>query len=105
MSYALKLSDLVGLVGSIIIVSLYYLNLRGRVDATGLFYPVLNLVGCALIMVSLVYDFNAPSLFIEIFWSSVSVYGIVSYLRRRCAGRRDAAGRDAKAACRQGDSM
>jgi len=78
----LTLPDLVGFVGSTIVVSQYFLSVQGKINSSGLYYPAFNLLGCFLIMFSLVYNFNPPSFFIEVFWSSVSLYGIVRYFVR-----------------------
>lgn len=75
--------DLVGYLGSFTIVLLYLLTIQGKVHAAGLFYPLANLLGCGLIMYSLFHNFNSPSFVIEVFWSSVSIYGIVRFLRSR----------------------
>lgn len=69
--------DLCGYMGSATVVLLYFLNMRGLVDHRKLFYPATNLAGCFLIMISLSYDFNPASFLIEIFWSLVSIYGII----------------------------
>ena len=83
-----KLSDFVGFLGSIVVVSQYFLNIQGKISASGLLYPLLNLAGCFMIMFSLIYNFNPPSFFIEIFWSSVSIYGIFCYFRSRKRSRK-----------------
>lgn len=81
----LQPSDYIGFVGSAVVVVLYCLSLQGRIDTTRLAYPLLNLLGCGFIMMSLVYNFNAPSFVIEIFWAAVSLYGLFRHLRRRLA--------------------
>lgn len=75
--------DIIGYSGFITVVVLYYLSLTGRINTRGLRYPMINLVGCVLIMVSLVYSFNPASLAIEIFWSTISLIGIVRYFLRK----------------------
>lgn len=75
--------DIIGYFGSITVVALYYLSLTGGINTRGLRYPLVNLVGCFLIMVSLVYSFNPASFAIEIFWSTVSIIGIARYFSRR----------------------
>ena len=85
-SYA-SFPDLVGYVGSAIIVALYFQNISGRIDAKGLLYPCANLAACVLIVFSLLHRFNPPSFVIEVFWSAVSLYGIVSYVMKRRVSR------------------
>ncbi|RBM07780.1 CBU_0592 family membrane protein [Novacetimonas cocois] len=76
-------ADLTGFAGSVVIVVQYYLSLRGRIDTSGVAYPLGNLCGSLLVMVSLCVHFNLPSLCIEVFWSSVSLYGVLTALWRR----------------------
>jgi drug/metabolite transporter (DMT)-like permease len=75
--------DLVGTVGVILILIVYYLLQVERINPQGLLYSVANLVGAGLIAVSLVYQFNFSALLIEICWMLISALGISRYLRQR----------------------
>ena len=77
--------DFVGLFGSGIVVVQYLLSVQGKLDTQGLAYPVFNIIGCLLISFSLLYHFNTPSFFIEVFWVSVSLYAIIRNVARRRA--------------------
>jgi len=81
----LHLTDIVGYIGSAIIVLQYYLNLRGRIDSKGLLYPLANLLAGICLMISLSRNLNMPSVAIETFWCAISVYGVIRFLLR---GRR-----------------
>jgi multidrug transporter EmrE-like cation transporter len=81
----LREPDLIGLLGSGIVVAQYFLSVQGKLDAQGLAYPVFNIIGCLLISFSLLYHFNTPSFFIEVFWVSVSLYAIIRNVVRRLA--------------------
>jgi hypothetical protein len=70
-------SDMVGYVGVALVVGSYFLLQSGRVLSTSPRFALANAAGAALIIVSLVYDFNWPSFVIEIFWFAASVYGLV----------------------------
>ncbi|MBE7209672.1 MAG: hypothetical protein INR65_01515 [Gluconacetobacter diazotrophicus] len=83
MDYQFKWTDGAGFVGSLIIVGLYLGSVSGRMRTDGLRYASLNLFGSALLIVSLCFNFNPPSFVIELFWSAVSLYGVVRGLRRR----------------------
>ena len=76
-------ADIVGFAGSVVIVVQYYLSLRGRIDTGGVAYPLGNLCGSLMVLVSLCIHFNMPSLCIEVFWSSVSLYGVIAAMWRR----------------------
>lgn len=79
-------ADMVGFAGSVVIVVQYYRSLRGRIDTTGVGYPLGNLCGSLMVMASLFVHFNMPSLCIELFWSGVSLYGVIAALWRRSRG-------------------
>ncbi len=76
-------SGVAGLLGAGLIGVLYVLNLRGRLDSRGWRYPAGNLLGSLLILWSLSGAFNLPSLMIELFWSGISIFGMVGAWRRR----------------------
>ena len=82
----MTLPDTVGFVGALLLVAMYLMSLRGTIDTAGLVYPAANLLGCVLIVVSLWFSFNLPSFLIELFWGSVSGYGIARWAARRRVG-------------------
>ncbi|MBL8181587.1 MAG: hypothetical protein JNL64_08205 [Blastocatellia bacterium] len=75
--------DIVGTVGVATIVVTYILLQTGRVKSDQLGYSVLNAVGATLILISLYFEWNFPSVIVESFWLVISLYGIIRYLRRR----------------------
>ena len=78
-------TDLVGNAGVAMII-LAYLGLQlERLDGRGLAYSVVNAVGAALILVSLLEDFNLSAFVIEIFWIAISLIGIWRGLRQEPA--------------------
>ena len=79
----MSFADIAGLVGVGAILSAYALLQSGRLAVRAPIYSALNLVGSALILVSLAVDFNLPSAIIEGAWAVVSLYGLVVALRRR----------------------
>ncbi len=78
-----QISTLIGYGGAALIALAYLLNQAGRLASEDWRFPASNLLGSALIGFSLFYSFNAPSLVVELFWSSISVYGLWRNLRRR----------------------
>ena len=79
--------DLVGNIGVVLILVTYTLLQLRRMDSHGLAYSALNALGAALILVSLVFDFNASAMIIEIFWCAISLLGIVRWRRQRGPGK------------------
>ncbi|HCU89119.1 MAG TPA: hypothetical protein DGR97_04210 [Gammaproteobacteria bacterium] len=75
--------DLVGTVGVVLILTIYYLLQVGRIEPRGFIYSFVNLLGAGFIAVSLVYEFNFSALLIEICWMLISLIGVARYLRQR----------------------
>jgi hypothetical protein len=84
--------DILGTLGVAIIILTYVLLQIERLRSDQLAYSLLNAVGAALILVSLYFDFNLPSVVVEFFWLVISLFGIGKYLlRSRGDGRKAAA--------------
>jgi hypothetical protein len=75
--------DIVGTLGVAVIILTYVLLQIERIRSTELMYSVLNAVGATLILISLYFDFNFPSVVVEGFWLLISVFGIVKYFVKR----------------------
>ena len=79
-----QIHDFIGNVGVLLILASYLLVQLRKMDATALPYAVYNGVGAALILYSLIYDFNLSAFVIEIVWILISVIGLVRiYLEKR----------------------
>ena len=77
------LADGIGYVGAGFIAISYFLNQRGLLASSDWRFPAVNLGGSLLIVTSLWFHPNIPSVMIEVFWSSISVYGVQRNLRLR----------------------
>lgn len=75
--------DIVGTLGVAIIVLTYILLQTERVRSNQLAYSLMNAIGATLILISLYYEFNLPSVVVEAFWLVISLFGIGKYLARR----------------------
>jgi len=82
------LATAVGFVGVALIVAAYFANQQGWLRSDDWRYPLANLIGSLLIMVSLWQAWNFPSAVIEVIWIAISVYGLARQVRRRAAERR-----------------
>jgi Flp pilus assembly protein protease CpaA len=69
-------SDLVGVAGAATVLVAYLLNQLQVLGSGDWKFPLVNLVGSLLITYSLLFNFNLPSMLIEIFWSMISIYGV-----------------------------
>ena len=72
--------DVIGFAGAAAIVAAYFANQQRWLRSEDWRYPFANLVGAALILVSLFYEWNFPSVVIEIFWITISFYGMAKAL-------------------------
>ncbi len=79
----MKWYDVIGTLGVAVIIITYVLLQIERVRSDQLIYSLLNAAGAALILVSLYFDFNLPSVVVEFFWLLISLFGIGKYLWRR----------------------
>ena len=80
-------ADGIGLFGAALIVIAYFLLQTGRIDSLSVSFSVVNAVGAAAILFSLLYEFNLGAFAIESFWLMISVYGMYRALRARKALR------------------
>ena len=72
--------DVIGFAGAAAIVAAYFANQQRWLRSEDWRYPCANLVGAALILVSLFFEWNFPSVVIEIFWITISLYGMAKAL-------------------------
>ena len=76
------LADIVGLVGSAIMVVAYaYSNVAKQLDF--MLFNLLNLVGAALLIASLTVHFNLASMTLEIVWAGIALIGLIRAWARR----------------------
>jgi len=75
--------DLVGSIGTFVIISTYVLLQFGKIKSETLGYSLLNASGAGLILISLVYSFNLSAFIVEFFWLLISLFGIGRYLLKR----------------------
>ena len=75
--------DIIGTLGVAVIIFTYILLQIERIRSDQLLYSVLNAVGAAMILVSLYFTFNLPSVVVESFWLLISLFGMVKYVLSR----------------------
>ncbi|MCZ2391093.1 MAG: hypothetical protein LC113_08455 [Acidobacteria bacterium] len=77
--------DIVGVAGVVLIVGTYLLLQFNWIASETALYSLLNAAGAALIIVSLIFEFNLSAFVVEFFWLLISLFGIARSLRRRRA--------------------
>lgn len=66
-----------GLLGAIITLAAYFLLETGRINPHRPLYPLFNLLGALLLIVSLLRFWNLASFLINVFWVAISLYGLM----------------------------
>ncbi len=73
--------DLLGVIGSFIIIAAYFATQRGWVEASDWRFPLANLIGALLILLSLMVAWNLAAFVMEVFWIAISIYGLLRSAR------------------------
>lgn len=73
------LPDIIGLMGVTLLITTYGLLQFDCIDPKGFWYSFNNMIVAILVTVSLIYSFNLASMVIEVFWFTLSVYGLFRY--------------------------
>ena len=79
----LELPDMIGLLGVGLIVVSYFLLQVERVTFDSPVYLSMNLVGASSILYSLFFEWNVAAALIEVFWISISLFGLVRSLVKK----------------------
>ena len=78
------LADILGVIGVIIVMGVYFLLQSGKMAASDLSYSFLNFVGSLLIIGSLIFEWNLAAFLMEFSWAVISIYGLLrSYRAQR----------------------
>jgi len=77
--------DIVGFIGTLVLIAAYFANQQRWLPSDDWRFPFANLVGAVLILFSLFFEWNYPSVVIEFFWIAISLWGISKSLARRGA--------------------
>lgn len=79
---ALDIWTVLGFAGSVVVLAAYFANQTGRLASDNWRFPFINLTGSLMILSSFYTAVNLPSLFIEICWIAISLFGLIRSLRR-----------------------
>ncbi|MGH8427214.1 MAG: CBU_0592 family membrane protein [Gammaproteobacteria bacterium] len=74
------IQEALGVAGVLMVLSAYFLLVSERMRETGLAYLGLNILGSALILVSLAQHFNLAATVMQAAWIAITLAGI--FLRR-----------------------
>jgi len=76
-------SDIIGCIGTLIILIVYALLQLGKIESSSFAYSFWNVVGAVLILNSLLFSWNWAAVLMEISWAIISLYGMLKALRSR----------------------
>ncbi len=76
---SLTFIDWLGILGSLIISGAYLAVSRAWVDAEKPAFNALNLLGAALVLLSLYYRPNAGAIVIEVLWVLIALFALARY--------------------------
>jgi hypothetical protein len=71
------LTDLIGFAGAAVMIAAYFANQQRWLSSDDWRYPAANLAGAVLILFSLLFTWNFPSVLIEVFWALISLWGLM----------------------------
>ena len=69
--------------GAFLAILMYYLLQTDRICHKSFAYSFWNLIGSIFIAFSFIKYWNIGGLIIEIFWTSISIYGLYRYFKER----------------------
>ena len=74
--------DLLGNIGVVMVLALYFLLQSERIQATSPVFSSANALGALLIIVSLTQQFNLSAFVVELAWLLISLYGLARNMHR-----------------------
>jgi len=78
-----SIAQAIGVVGMICVVYAYLAIEKGWLDRDQKRYYMINLIGAALLTISLMFKFNLGSFLIEMFWIWISIEGLMRIRREK----------------------
>jgi paired small multidrug resistance pump len=75
--------DIAGLIGVAVMLWAFFLLQAGKLRGDAFMYQLMNAVGAAAVLLSLVNDFNLSAFVIETCWVVISVYGMIRSRSKR----------------------
>lgn len=78
----MPLYEIIGLGGVALMLLAYGLLMGGKLGSDRASFHLLNLAGSLMVLYSLLFDFNLPTVIVEVAWSGVALYGLCRLGRR-----------------------
>jgi len=74
--------DVVGWLGSILVVAAYALNIYGKLSAESTPYYVLNIAGSGALIVNTLYHHAIPSMVVNVVWVGIALPALLKKLKK-----------------------
>ncbi|MDO8585142.1 MAG: hypothetical protein Q7R85_03435 [bacterium] len=74
--------QLIGWVGTLLIVLAYFLNSHKKIGSANLYYQLLNLIGAICLGINVLYLQAWPSLVLQIIWAMIAISVLVKKPRQ-----------------------
>jgi hypothetical protein len=68
------LIDILGWIGSILLILAYYLNSQNKINAQTIAYQSMNLIGSVLLVINTIYYGAYPSSAVNFIWVFIGIY-------------------------------
>ncbi len=75
--------NIIGLIGVAIELVAYALVSTGRWSSAQPRYQIINIIGTSMILFSLLFAWNLPSVVAQVLWILLSFIGLIRYYRKR----------------------
>jgi len=75
--------DIIGIIGVLIIIIAYFFLQIEKLSIDNINFSILNIIGSALILYSLSFNWNLSSVIIEGFWILISFIGVYKHLVKK----------------------
>ena len=75
--------DWVGLIGVVVVLSAFFLLQAGKLHGNSFVYQLLNALGAAAVVLSLLFNFNLSAFVVETCWVAISIYGMWRGFKQR----------------------
>ncbi len=69
--------DLLGWIGSIMVVLAYALNIYKKLSSDTILYYLLNIIGSTLLIVNTIYHHAIPSAFVNVIWVLIAAVALL----------------------------
>lgn len=82
------LVDIIGWIGSIMLIAAYFMNSMGKISAQSFWYQLLNVIGSVLLVVNTIYYGAYPSSAVNFIWVFIGLHYLLKIIRSENEVRR-----------------